>query len=72
MFHYTNYANQKFDILNKHKVYITKEQVENALRQPLRLDKKGKYYFAYGEEVGVVYRLEDKIKIIITFFPLAE
>jgi len=26
---YTNYAEQKFDILNKNKIFFTKEQIDN-------------------------------------------
>ncbi len=70
MFHFTNYANQKFDILNKHKVYFTKEQIEDCLSSPIKVSKKGKYLSARKDNLKVVYQQEGKIINIITFYPV--
>lgn len=70
MLYYTKYAEKKFDILNKHKVFITKEQVEDAIKTPGRLEKKGKYLGAVKDGVKVVYLKEGEVNKIITFFPV--
>ena len=36
MTYYTKYAEKKFDILNKYKVYFTREQVEDTIRSEER------------------------------------
>lgn len=68
--YFTKYAEQKFDILNKHRVYITREQVEDAIRLPIKTKKKGKNYIALGECIGVVCRKEGEMTKIITFYPI--
>jgi len=50
MIYFTKYAEQKFDILNKHKVYFTREQVEDAVKFPDKVEKKGKYLGAKKEK----------------------
>lgn len=70
MIYFTKYANQKFDILNKHKVFITKEQVEDAVKTPDKIEKKGKYFSAVKDGVKVVYVKEGGVDKIITFFPV--
>ncbi len=67
--YFTKYAEKKFDILNKHKVYITREQVENCLATP-KTEKKGKYYLAKKDGVGVVFDKEGGEIRIITFYPI--
>ena len=42
MIYFTKYANDKFDILNKYKVYFTKEQIEDTVKLPDKISKKGK------------------------------
>ncbi len=70
MIYFTKYAEKKFDILNKHKVYFTREQVEDAVKLPDKLEKKGKYLAARKDGVKVVYIIENEIIKIITFFPV--
>ena len=70
MFYFTKYAEKKFDILNKHKVYFRREQIENAVKLPDEAKKKGKNYFAKKDGVGVVYGKEDEVIKIITFYPV--
>ena len=69
MLHYTRYAEKKFEILNKHQVFFTKEQIEDCLAVPDKVSKKGRYLAARKEGVKVVYRKEREIVRIITFYP---
>ena len=66
----TSYAQQKFDLLNKHKVFIRQEQIEDVVTLPDSIKKKGKFYFAKKENIGVVYQIEGEAKRVITFYPV--
>ncbi|MCX6796660.1 MAG: hypothetical protein NTW06_04160 [Candidatus Falkowbacteria bacterium] len=69
MLYFTKYAEQKFDILNKYKVFITKEQVENVITNAEKVKKK-KYYWTAGKEgTAVLYKKEGDLIKIITFYP---
>ena len=70
MIYFTKYAEQKFDILNKHKVYFTKEQIEDAVNLPDKVGKKGKYLAARKDDIKVVYKKEGEIVSVITFYPV--
>ena len=70
MLYFTKYAENKFDILNKYKVYITREQVENTINLPDKINKKGKYLAARKENIKVVYKKENGMMKIITFYPV--
>lgn len=70
MLYFTKYANEKFDILNKHKVYITREQIEDAVKLPDKTSRKGSYQTAQKEEVKIVYKKEVDCIKVITFFPI--
>ena len=70
MLYFTKYAEQKFNILNQHKVFITKEQVESAVNSPEKMDKKGKYVCSQKEGVKVVLKKEGDLYKIITFYPV--
>jgi predicted PolB exonuclease-like 3'-5' exonuclease len=70
MFYFTKYAEQKFDILNKHKVYFTREQIEDTVAAPDKAGKKGKLLTAQKENVKVIYKKEEGVLKIITFFPI--
>ena len=70
MIYFTKYAEQKFDILNKHKVYFTREQIEDAVTNPEKISKKGKYLATRKEDVKVVYKKEGNCLKIITFYPI--
>lgn len=70
MIYFTKYAEEKFDILNKHKVFFTREQIEDAVKIPDKLEKKERYIFVKKEGVGVVYLKEKKTIKIITFYPI--
>lgn len=69
MIYFTAYANQKFSILNKHGVFIRKEQVETALDIPDKRGKIGRYLTSEKDGVKVVYQKESGVKKIITFYP---
>ena len=70
MIYFTKYAEKKFDILNKHKVYFTREQIEDTVNLPDKVSKKGKYLAVRKDEVKVVYKKEDEAIKIITFYPV--
>lgn len=70
MIHFTKYAENKFEILNKYKVYFTKEQIEDCLKLPDKTYKKGKYLAARKENIKVVYRKEDGMVKVVTFYPV--
>ncbi|NTU99319.1 hypothetical protein HGA64_04950, partial [Candidatus Falkowbacteria bacterium] len=55
MIYFTSYANQKFDILNKHGIFITKEQVEDAISSPDKTTKKGRNILIRRDDLGVAY-----------------
>lgn len=70
MIYFTKYAEEKFDILNKHRVFITKEQVEDALKTPDATSKEGNYFSNTKDNVRVLYKKEDSILKIFTFYPV--
>jgi len=70
MIYFTKYAETKFDILNKHKVFFTREQVESAVNCPDQVGKKGKLMTALKEGVKVIYKKDGDIIKIITFYPM--
>jgi len=70
MIYFTKYSENKFDVLNKHKIYFTREQIEDAVGAPDKMGKKGKLLTAQKEDIKVVYKKEENILKIITFFPV--
>lgn len=70
MIHFTKYSDIKFDILNKHKVFYTREQIEEVINIPDKIEKHGKFYFATKDEVKVIYKKDGEIIKIITFYPI--
>jgi hypothetical protein len=70
MLYFTKYANNKFDILNKHKIYLRKEQIEDAVGAPDKTIKKGKYFISHKDGIEAVYQKEDGMIKIITFYPV--
>lgn len=70
MIYFSKYAEQKFDILNKHKIYFTREQIEDAVKKPDKVTKKGEYLAARQEGLKVVYKKQDEVCKIITFYPV--
>lgn len=70
MIYFTKYAEQKFDVLNKHKVFFTREQIEDAVAAPEKQNRKGKFIAAQKDGVKVIYKKDGDILKIITFFPV--
>lgn len=70
MIYFTKYANQKFDILHKYKVFYTKEQVEDCVKFPEKMGKKNKYHTATKDNIKVIYKLDKGTVRIITFYPI--
>ena len=70
MIHFTKYADKKFDILNKHKVFFTREIIEDVVNLPDKTKKKGKYQTALKDDIKVVFKQENGITRILTFFPI--
>jgi hypothetical protein len=69
MLHFTKYAEQKFDILNKHGVYFRKEQILDCVNLPDKTAKKGKYIIYQKENIKTVCQKQDELMKIITFYP---
>jgi hypothetical protein len=67
---FTKYAEEKFDILNKHKIYFTREQIEEVVLSPDKEEIKDNHIFVQKDDIKVVYRKENNIKKIITFYPI--
>lgn len=70
MLYFTKYSEKKFDILNAHKVYLRKEEVELAVKIPDKKGKIGNLLTAERNGVKVVYQKEEELKKIITFYPI--
>lgn len=70
MFYFTKYAEQKFDILNKHKVFFTREQIEDVVNAPDKTGKKGKLMTAQKDNIKIIYKKDEEIIKIITFYPI--
>jgi hypothetical protein len=69
---FTNYANNKFDLLNKHKVFLRKEEIEETILAPDEVKKQGKYFGATRDGIKVIYKKEEDMIKIVTFFPIKE
>lgn len=75
---FTKYAQEKFDILERHKVFVTKEQVQEALTAPdSRGDVKAPLLFAQknddmkpGRALRVCYKMSSGMINVITFYPV--
>lgn len=70
MIYFTKYAEQKFEILNKHKVFITREQVEDAIVNPDKVEGRKNCIKAAKEGIKVIYKKEQNVLKVLTFFPI--
>ena len=70
MIQFSNYSEQKFEILNKHKVFFTREQIEDTVATPDKITKKGSYLAARKDNVKVVYKKQGDIIKVVTFYPV--
>lgn len=72
MIYFTKYAEQKFEILNKHKVYFIKEQIEEVVKTPDKVTKRKEYFKARRDGIKVIYKMEGEAIKVLTFFPVKE
>lgn len=70
MIHFTKYAENKFEILNKYKVYFTREMIEDVVLRPDKIKKTGKNFFYQKDDIKVVIKKDKDILKIITFYPI--
>ena len=70
MIYFTKYAENKFELLNKYKVYFTREQIEDVVNSPDKVNKKGNYLAARKDSIKVVYKKEGNSIGIVTFYPI--
>jgi len=70
MIYFTRYAENKFEILNSHKVYIRKEEVIEALKTPDLKSKVAGLLSVQKNNIKVIYQKNNDIKKVITFYPV--
>ncbi len=78
MIHFTKHAEEKFDILRKHKVFVTKERVREALGAPdVKDETKAPLLFVQkndiaepGRALRVCYKASSQGVNVITFYPV--
>jgi len=49
---------------------LRKEEVEEAIKSPDQVKKQNKYFGATKDGIKVIYKKEDEIIKVITFFPV--
>ncbi|PLX21331.1 hypothetical protein C0584_02765 [Candidatus Parcubacteria bacterium] len=67
---FSKYSEQKFDILNKYKVFYTKEEIEDVVNSSDEVKKKNEFFVAKKNNIKVLYKIEGGKKKIITFYPV--
>ena len=67
---FSKYAEQKFDILNKYKVFYTREDILDVVDRPENVGKKNKMISAEKNNIKVLYKIEGGKKKIVTFYPV--
>ena len=67
---FSKYAEKKFDILNKHKIYFTKEQIEEVLKLPEKIKRKGKYISHEKDNIKVISIKKVNTNKVLTFYPI--
>jgi len=70
MIYFTRYAENKFEILNSHKVYIRKEEVIETINNPDLKSKVSGLFSAQKNNVKVIYQKNGDLKKVITFYPV--
>lgn len=68
--YFTKYAEEKFYLLNRHHLYFTHEDIENCVKLPEKVEKRGAYFKAAKDGLKVIYKKEVGVIMIITFFPV--
>ena len=75
MIYFTKHAEEKFDILKRHSIMVSRQDVIKTLENPELIDnsrsplKIAQSYFDNRRVLRVVYREENGDKIVITFYP---
>ncbi len=73
--HFTKHANEKFDVLLRHGVRISKKKVVDTIENPETVDYKqtplliAQSSFGKNRVLRVVYRNYKNFVMIITFYP---
>ena len=67
---FSKYAEEKFDILNKYKVFYTHEEIEDVVDNPNKTGKKNNFISAEKNNIKVLYKIEDGKKKVVTFYPI--
>jgi len=73
--HFTKHAKEKFRVLARHGVVITEKKVSQTVRLPERIDDSRNPLIIAQSKLNsdhvlrVVYKIEEGIIIIITFYP---
>lgn len=70
MIHFTKYAENKFEILNKHQVFFTREQIEETISLADKNGRLGKYWTSTKDNIKVLFKKEGEIIKVITFYPI--
>ncbi len=72
---FTKHARVKFDVLKRHGVHVSEEQIREAVLKPDRIDHSrrplliAQVRFDAQRVLRVVYKKEGNVKKIITFYP---
>jgi len=72
---FTKHAQEKFQVLKRHAVLISQEQVEQTVIRPTLIDRSrlplliAQRSLDSDHVLRVVYRVEQQTKVIITFYP---
>ena len=67
---FSKYAEKKFDILNKYKVFYTHEDIEDVINNSKETGKKNEFISVEKNNIKVLYKIEEGKKKIVTFYPL--
>ena len=75
MIYFTKHAQNKFRVLNRHGVFISKEQVRQTVKKPDLIDRSrlplliAQSRIDSSHVLRVVYKKEDNQIKVITFYP---
>jgi hypothetical protein len=72
MLYFTKYAEKKFEILNRHKIFFTREQIEDAVKLPDKIGKKSGHLTAEKDGIKVIYKKDGGTTKVITFYPVKQ
>lgn len=70
MIYFTSYAIRKLEILKKHRVDIDKNKIREIINSPENTGRKGNNLTAEKDNIKVVYKKDNEVIKIITFYPI--